>query len=120
MNAKSTLLAGALIGLSLSAFAGQPITLNDSQMDAATAGGGFDFDIDISKHFNIDEKISEHKDAKFDVHTHVDGQSAVAEGTAESTGPNSDAQVFNFTKTNDEGSFAAGKSISLRSSCGCK
>jgi hypothetical protein len=118
MTTKLILLASALLGLSLNAMAGQPITLNDSQMDSATAGDGFFSDTFIRKRFVIDESIRDDKLARYDVTTRVLGQSAVAQAEADAEGSNADAQTFTFAQITPNKVGSASKSIALRS-CGC-
>jgi hypothetical protein len=118
MTTKLILLASALLGLSLNAMAGQPITLNDSQMDSATAGDGFTARYDISKNFNVNERIRIDKVATFDVLSRVFGQSTDAEALADADGPNAHAETFTAAQARGNVVSAASKSIALRG-CGC-
>jgi hypothetical protein len=118
MGTKLTLLASALLGLSMSAMAGQPITLNDSQMDSATAGDGFTSRTTINLNWNVDERIRHDKVGRFDVVTRVVGQSAVADATSDVFGLNGDAQTFTVTQIARGQTSSASKSIAL-GGCGC-
>lgn len=94
--------------------AGDPMVLSTDQLDNVTAGGIVTFDVDINKVFNIDENISETKTANFNVVVNVDGNSAVAEGTSDAVGSDTDAQTFTFTQAvENQLSQSASKSIAL-------
>lgn len=90
-----------VIGAALAASVGTvsaDTVLTDSEMDAVTAGVGFDTTINVFKDLFINELIQEVKLAVFDVQTTVTGWSAVSEATSDADGPNADAQTFTITQ----------------------
>jgi len=94
----------------------EPLPLNESQMDAVTAGVGFTSATTIAKQVQIQELIQEQKLALFNVFTEVAGFSSVAEAEADAQGPNADSQTFTFTEVTPTTTTGAYKVNSLAKS----
>ena len=95
---KSAIATGAALVIGLASAYAEPLALNAAQMDAVTAGSGFDIAVTYVKLVDIEELITEVKVAAFDVQTTVTGWSAVAEGTSDCLGAACDSQTFTGTQ----------------------
>ncbi|MEE9354453.1 MAG: hypothetical protein V3U75_02585 [Methylococcaceae bacterium] len=111
MNTKLvSIISGLLLATGMSvANAQEPMQLTAAQMDTVSAG--------VSGHFSqniwLDQHIRDRKDARFNVHTNVRGNSAVGNATADAFGRNTDAQTWTASYTDPFTSQAGSKSVSL-------
>jgi len=107
------LMAGALLVAGFgAAHAGEPLRLSEAQMDGVTASGGVSFYSTIFKSDDIHIKETVDVYKQLVTVSVVVGNSALAQGTADAYGYNTNAEAFSFTQTTPWSSEAAALSIS--------